>query len=302
MSAIADQSVEIEFYGHDQAINLYCFSGTLTLTHAMHIGSGRGDLTTDALVVTDGAGKPIIPGSSFRGLFRSHIERLLAGLNAAGVTTLWACQLYDASPLGICIGNQVNQESKDKLKELVNRAKTSGLPAIWNDLPKALCSVCQLFGASAVWASKIKFSDLNLLNEPLTQIRHGVGIHRDSGTAAPGVKYDKLVVEAGREFKFEAIAENLTEQDKRLLALGFQAILNGTAALGGSTGRGLGDFALTGGDVSWVDCKNKSDLVNYLLKKEYSGSQSLDDFVNETLNTWLAPQENGGGDAQTAAE
>ena len=43
---------------------------------AFHIGSGRpGETTSDMGVLLDPAGKPILPGSSLKGVFRSTAEK-----------------------------------------------------------------------------------------------------------------------------------------------------------------------------------------------------------------------------------
>src|SRR4051794_9518025 len=69
----------------------YVFSGQVTAQTALHIGSGRGDFRTDATVakeLRDGSEKPFIPGSSFKGVLRSAVETL-----AAGLLSVRTCQL-----------------------------------------------------------------------------------------------------------------------------------------------------------------------------------------------------------------
>ena len=278
---------------HNKALNRYRFSGEIKLLQGLHIGSGRGDDRTDALVIRDAQGKPIIPGSSLRGVLRSSIERVLMGLYKVGATSLWACQLYEPDlPDGkFCVGNSVHKASVEKSREFQKlQEKENGTARVWEQLPVALCDSCKLFGAGTFYASKIRFTDLDMVtgkSEPV--IRHGVGIHRDTGTAAGGVKYDKEVVEAGATFRFEAVGENLVENDLALLALGFSALLDGELALGGSTGRGLGGIQLIDSKVFWVNLDKKEEAKTFLLQKKYPHSLGLKQFTEEHLKKLLEP-------------
>src|SRR5262245_33061910 len=59
---------------------------TLRLNTSFRIGAGRGlDFATgtDLSVVKDATGAPYIPGSSFKGVLRSHAEALLRTINEA---------------------------------------------------------------------------------------------------------------------------------------------------------------------------------------------------------------------------
>lgn len=278
---------------HNQAVNRFRFIGTIKIENDLHIGSGRGDEKTDSLFVMSN-GKPIIPGSSFRGVFRSQIERLLQGLNESGVRSdLWACQLYEPDLKGkICVGNLVNSDSHKKYDEFVELQKTSGSTAVWNELHQYLCTACRTFGAGTFWASKIRIPDLHLKAQSpyKPSIRHGVGIHRDTGTAAPGVKYDREVLESGAEFELEIIAENLDATDKLLLALGFQQLFAGELALGGGTNRGTGKVTLTkdGNWATWVSFDKKDDeskkaLVDYLTTGVFPKKKNLFNWVADRL-------------------
>ena len=280
-------------YAHNRAENRYKFTGELKLTHAMHIGSGWGDERTDALVVTNANGSPLIPGSSLRGVLRAEVERLLMGLfNPEDPDSLWACQLYEPNlPSGKhCVGNTAHKLSKDVYEKLNEKNPDQ----IWQELPDHLCDACRLFGAGTFWASKIRFEDLELEGSAQTSIRHGVGIHRDAGTAAPMVKYDKQVVEAGAVFKFEAMAENLDETDKKLLALCFSRLTSGELTVGGSTSRGLGQCYLEHGHVEWINMTNRKELLEYLKRNKYGTSENLENFVEAGLEA-LFPDSGAGG-------
>jgi CRISPR-associated protein Csm3 len=63
--------------------NRYFLKGEIVFLNELHIGSGKGNGRTDALVIKDHDDKPFIPGSSLRGALRSTIERIASsiGLN-----------------------------------------------------------------------------------------------------------------------------------------------------------------------------------------------------------------------------
>ncbi|MHC1733399.1 MAG: CRISPR-associated RAMP protein Csx7 [Bacteroidales bacterium] len=289
---------------HSESINRYHFTGEIELLQGLHIGSGRGNEVTDALVIRDAKNNPIIPGSSLRGVFRANLERILMGLYEADATQLWACQLYEAElpSQKVCVGNSVHAASVVEIGELQKKKEEKGgNQNVWNSLAHDLCDSCKLFGAGTFYASKIRFVDLKLITpNPQIVIRHGVGIHRDTGTAADGVKYDKEVVEAGAKFRFEAIAENLMDNDLMLLAIGFSQMIHAELVLGGSTGRGLGGIKLKDGLVSCVHLNKKEEAIPYLLEKKYlQAPQKLEDFTQIYLDQLLKPSQEGGIDAQT---
>jgi CRISPR/Cas system CSM-associated protein Csm3 (group 7 of RAMP superfamily) len=72
---------------HDRLIHRLSFRGALVADSAIHVGTGQpgAEEATDMPVARDGRGAPYIPGSSFRGAFRSSLESLLRGLDRAEI-------------------------------------------------------------------------------------------------------------------------------------------------------------------------------------------------------------------------
>ena len=60
----------------------YVFIGKLKMKSAMHIGGGQINLLhgTDSPIVLTPEGNPFIPGSSFKGVFRSTVEKLVGAI------------------------------------------------------------------------------------------------------------------------------------------------------------------------------------------------------------------------------
>jgi CRISPR-associated RAMP protein (TIGR02581 family) len=104
----------------------------------------------------------------------------------------------------------------------------------------------------------------------LTEVRDGVGIDRDLGSARKGIKYDYEVVPAGARFDVCIVLENAEEWEIGLLLLSLKAMEQGELPIGGKTTRGLGWGKLIDLKVQQVD---KSTLLTYL---QCSGAQTFE--------------------------
>lgn len=289
MKAFAQRHAELK--SHEAADTRYRITGTLVLDQPLHVGRGHGgDVaggTTDSAVIKDHADRPIIPGSSLRGALRSRCERLADALLPEDNKV---CFLYnDDGP------DQDRDVDCVSIDSDLLRDKSGDLypdDRLWKELKDHLCPSCRLFGASAYWASKVRIPDLRMVDpqEPgdVAQIRHGVGIHRDTQTAAPAIKYDQEVVMANARFELEIIVENPDDDDLSLLALGLADLVHGRMALGGNTSRGLGGCRLVEGKVQSVDLSQSSDLINYLTTGAYpaDNQENLKDWLETYLKRW----------------
>lgn len=232
--------------------NRYFFTGEIVLSNELHIGSGKGDEKTDALVVKDFKGNPYIPGSSLRGALRSTIERIIGSLN------LKPCLLIKDSS---CVTNSktLQEEFKKIDKNAVEINK-------FLSADNKVCPVCKLFGSPVV-ASKIRITDLAFIGDnPKTSVRDGVAIDRDTETAKEGAKFDFEVVAKESRFQFEIIGENLHDRDLALLAIGLQEIMEGNFWLGGNTARGLGKCKLEKLKIEFF--QGAEGLKKYITNKE----------------------------------
>lgn len=250
--------------------NRYILKGKVVLDTALHIGSGQSSFETDAHFIKDAHGKPYIPGSSFKGVLRSTVERI-----APTISSLKTCSLVDEADCAT-----VNKKKTDQFKARL-KGNEKGDPF------ELICDTCKLFGSTVV-ASKVKIPDL-YISEPYIEIfekRDGVGIDRDTETAAEGAKFDYEVVPSQTEFDFEMIGENLDIRDKFLLALGLGEMQSGIVSLGGNRSRGLGAFKLVIDEVSHLNFENKNSLVKYLTSQKLD-EMKAEDFIKESLKDFL---------------
>jgi len=256
-------------FGHHQLHNRYTFNGMLELITPLRISSGYASDTTDAPFMCSYDGTPYIPGSSLRGAIRSEVERVLAGVGEEKAR-IRSCTLFDKDSC-----DEKIRKCLDKIKEKEKQPINDEL--IKQHAEKHLCDVCRLFG-STVYASRLIIEDampkttgIDAVKSRI-RIRDGVGIDRDTGAAVDGAKFNYEVIDPGTDcplFCFRMVAENVTDQDRKLIDLILNLLKQGLYVGGKRTG-GLGriklkeDYDVTGFEDSaalWaaLDANEKID-------------------------------------------
>jgi CRISPR-associated RAMP protein (TIGR02581 family) len=227
---------------------------------ALSVGSRASLLPagSDLPVIKTPEGVPFIPGSSLKGVVRTYVERVLRTLD--GMNTqypgqrLWACDPLDEDR------RCVTGAQKKALFEQAGEDDARFTELIWQHS----CTACWLFGSPWL-ASRVAFQDAMLANREsllrLTEVRDGVGIDRDLGSAKTGIKYDFETVPAGAKFRITIVVENAEEWEVGLLLLALKAIEKGELPIGGKTTRGPGWGELVDLKVHHV---GKDNLLAYL--------------------------------------
>lgn len=101
---------------------------------------------------------------------------------------------------------------------------------------------------------------------PDTEVRHGVGIDRDTRTARERIKFDYEAVPPDTQFRWELILEDPSPTDLQLLAVGLQEMRLGHVPLGGNTSRGTGRCKLQIESITQVNFTDRDSLLTYLLQ------------------------------------
>ena len=223
-----------------------------TLT-AIRIGAGRSTspVSSDLPVVRDAANRPYIPGSSFKGVFRSYLESVLRSLAE---------------------DRRVVCNPTDENEQCITRQEMEALRAKRDDqqILNHTCWVCQLFGSSW-YASKLQIRDLHVQRDlwfDQYQQRDGVAIDRDTETVSDRKLYDYEVVPAGVMFDFHAIVDNAEPWQLGMLSVGLSAFKNGELTIGGGSSRGLGLIQLSLTSEHYIDSQH---IMEYLTDKNYKG-------------------------------
>lgn len=301
--------------------NRYVLSGILKMKTGLHIGGGSETFATDSPVIRDSHGRPFIPGSSFKGVLRSSVEKILPVLEP--ISGVWSCQLFSESEgAGKCLSTAANQKKFTQLREeagnktkfknsqvLCESDKSSNADKVITEqfilkeyLSNNLCDTCKVFG-SPVFGSKIKIRDLHIC-EPyfeLSELRDGVGIDRDSEVAVDQAKFDFEVIPSQSEFKVNIIMESPSHKELAILALGIREFVSGNAAIGGLSSRGLGACLLEIEKIEFMDFTNEDHLEKFFIEGSIPRTLSEKDFFN-FIKTELLTKKGGNAGAQTTTQ
>ncbi|MGF1482363.1 MAG: CRISPR-associated RAMP protein Csx7 [Cyanophyceae cyanobacterium] len=241
--------------------------GKLTTVTALRISQGRSlePIGSDLPVVKDAFGRPLIPGSSFKGAMRARLESFLRGI-------LGSDRKLVANPA-------IEEEwsiTSDRMKEL--KEEYSDDARLTTAIVAETDLASRLFGSPWL-SSKLQIKDLNVSSNDWFnqyQERDGVAIDRDTEIAANGKLYDFQVVPAGTPFRFHAIVENAEKWELGLLMIGLHQFETQQIPLGGGRSRGLGVVKLRLEKRWWFDypASDPEQLIQYLQrllnnKKDY---------------------------------
>jgi len=211
-------------------------------------GQSADPTASDLPVMKTSDGQPFIPGSSLRGVLRSHVERIVRafedvdhgrGACSPTNTTEWCIKPEDIKALR----EKLRNEPEKLAQEVFQKS----------------CRVCRVFGSPWL-ASRVRVSDLPCTNGAQAEKRDAVAIDREKETVAN--KYDFEAVPVGSKFALEIIAENLNEMERGLLWLGIEELQRGQILLGGFKSRGLGWVKLVNLRLHFVE--GKEGLRDYL--------------------------------------
>lgn len=279
--------------------NRYVFKGRLVMSSAFHIGGGKATLSpSDSPVVLTPEGIPFIPGSSFKGAFRSTVEKLVPNLPG----DFYSCGLVDLSKKEI----EAALERHERVCSTTRQQHFVGMRRQYPDESEAileaeltgLCDTCRLFG-SPFAASHININDLYMpVNEQsdIIERRDGVAIDRDSEKAKDRLKYDFEVVPSNTAFNLEITLENATKRDIQFTCVGLSEFVQGFGGIGGKRSRGLGACRLENLEVSILELSGpgvdeqvrKERLRNYLIKRvfptHFSGEE-CQRFLNQQIES-----------------
>ncbi|MDZ7373983.1 MAG: CRISPR-associated RAMP protein Csx7 [candidate division KSB1 bacterium] len=268
----------------DTFSNQLLIRGELVATTALRIGSGVEALDpagADLPVIRDSLGRPFIPGSSLRGVLRSHVERIVRSLEPSPGQGQGACDPVTENAW--CIRGEHMEEFR---KQEQSKGPGGLAELVW----KRSCRVCRVFGSPWL-ASRVRITDLYPVegNPWHIQVRDGVAIDRDKETVRN--KYDFEVVTAGARFQLEIVADNLDEVERGLLWLVVRELRDGRLRVGGFRGRGLGSVRVEKLKLQFVSAEDRDKWLAYLVKGEMQDLQP--DVADEWLNALIHEMTGG---------
>lgn len=167
--------------------------------------------------------EPFLPGTSLKGMLRSHAERIARTVNPEH----GACDPFSEVFCGKRF--QVREDNKETLTTEQVYCES--------------CPICRLFG-STFFAGRFSPSDAYVAKGtpvPAIQKRDGVGIDRFTGGARGGAKFEFEVITEG-EFQSNLYMRNVELWQLGLFAFLAQDLADGFVRLGFGKSRGLGDI------------------------------------------------------------
>lgn len=214
--------------------------GDLKLRSALHVGSGRGTETVDALLRRDARGQLLIPGTALAGLLRSLATRLASRLSGER-----ACAaLHNSDERCGCLVCRLFGEVNLQEEE-AHQNESAGQNA-----------------------SRLLVYDAILDKSPGVRIRDGVGIDRTTGAAArrERSKFDLEVLPAHTTFRLRLEIDARLNEDKalQLLAAVLAEWQAGRSTIGGRVARGLGTFRLENVHFVEQDLNQPQTLLSFL--------------------------------------
>ncbi len=227
-------------------VNEAFFTLSITATGPVLIKSGRATISgpdmTPVLTFRNGEQEVFLPGSSLKGVFRSHSEKVICSLKQRVV-----CYPFSGS--------------EDKEVDLTERRKDyrDSCGAVFNQLSKESeqlrkkledetdyvyansCPACRLYGSTA-FIGRISIGDAYLApnSKMITEQRDGVGIDRLTGGASHGAKFELEVVSTGAIFETDIHLRNFEIWQLGMLFVVLQDLADELIRIGSGRSRGLG--------------------------------------------------------------
>jgi CRISPR-associated RAMP protein (TIGR02581 family) len=267
-------------------------TGTLTTVTALRISAGRSTepIGCDLPVIKDALGKPLIPGSSFKGALRSRLESFLRGIdpNLAANPAIEA--EWSITNEGLNGSNGIKKEVEEELKQYPEKERSARRDSLLTEKIINETDIASLLFGSPWIASKFQVRDLTVQPDAWFgqyQERDGVAIDRDTETAADGKLYDYQVVPAATPFDFKAVVENAQDWELGLLMIGLHQFETEQIPLGGGRSRGLGVVKLEIDKMRWIDVEDHPEFLLEYLKKLVMGDETAYEDAGDYKDEWV---------------
>ena len=205
-----------------------------------------------------------LPGSSLKGVFRSHLEKIICSIKPQVVCDpFWRPNERNDEQQSvqnlairqrdyrISCGDEFNGRLKEFEKQQRLRKQNNQPPLNDSENPlgktdmiyRDSCPACRLFGSTS-FIGRVSIDDAYLVNpaESRNERRDGVGIDRLTGGASHGAKFELEVVSRGVEFATTIYLRNFEVWQLGMLFLVAQDMEDELIRIGSGRSRGLGSI------------------------------------------------------------
>jgi len=248
----------------DPFVNRIRINGTLTTLSPLHIGTGEarsiqidGEDRQVSTIIRDHRGKPLLPGSSLRGVMRHWLLHVLQGIHPD-----WAIFPDRSELLELSQQEQIEAIRKQFswLELLFGTTMNAGKIEVWD----GVCITDQLQGPTDEL--------IGWEQDRLTYVDTSVAIDPETGTALEKLLYKADVVPPGVRFAFTITGQNLSDEELGLILLalkGFNSEIY-PIRVGARSARGYGLMRFEMGDVYYLGRDDAAAWIEAML-------QSLDE-------------------------
>ena len=267
-------------------------TGTLTTITALRISAGRSTepIGSDLPVIKDALGRPLIPGSSFKGALRARLESFLRGIDPELAANPAIESEWSITNERLKGRNGIKQEVEEELKQYPEKERSAKRDSLLTEKIINETDLASLLFGSPWIASKFQVRDLTVQPDAWFgqyQERDGVAIDRDTETAADGKLYDYQVVPAATPFDFKAVVENAHDWELGLLMIGLHQFEIEQIPLGGGRSRGLGVVKLEIDKMRWIDVEDHPEFLLEYLKKLVMGDETAYEDAADYKDEWV---------------
>lgn len=226
-------------------VNEAYFTLRITTTGPLLIRSGGATVSgpdmTPVLTFRNGQQEIFLPGSSLKGIFRSHSEKIASSLKPRVVCYPFAGGEEKEANLELrrrdfrdSCGERFTRYAKQSTEQREQLDRRTDL--IYHDS----CPICRLYGSTG-FIGRVAISDAYLVSRSITEQRDGIGIDRLTGGASHGVKFELEVVSRDVAFETTIHLRNFEIWQLGMLFVVLQDMEDGLLRIGSGRSRGLGN-------------------------------------------------------------
>ena len=225
-------------------VNEAYFTLRITTTGPLLIRSGHATISgpdmTPVLTFRNGQQEIFLPGSSLKGVFRSHSEKIVCSLKPHVV-----CYPFSGSEEKEADLKQRQRDYRDSCGDRFNQFVKKGddernfLERHTDYIYENSCPTCRLYGSTG-FIGRIAIGDAYLASRSITEQRDGVGIDRLTGGASHGAKFELEVVSKDVSFETDIHLRNFEIWQLGMLFVVLQDLEDELIRIGSGRSRGLG--------------------------------------------------------------
>ena len=227
----------------------------ITTTGPLLVKSGHATVSgpdmTPVLTFRNGKQEVFIPGSSLKGVFRSHVEKIVGSLQPHV-----ACYPFDGPEDRMVDKEQRQSDFRESCGGVLtsyaskNSDQRKYLEQHTDEAYAFSCPVCRLFGSTG-FIGRIAIGDAYLASKEIKEQRDGVGIDRLTGGASHGAKFELEVVSTGVTFETTIHLRNFEIWQLGMLFVVLQDLKDELIHIGSGRSRGLGKVTATLSDQAF---------------------------------------------------